>query len=124
MESTKQKPIKAKPHFYACCLHPLQEIARAMGYNLMAHGSMDRDFDLVAVPWIDNPEPRIEVVKAMDRYLRGFCIENAEDFRSYTYGLLPGGRHSYVINLNRGGPFNNYTDEYYYLDISFTPLPL
>jgi hypothetical protein len=39
----------------------------------------------------------------------------------YMYSRLPGGRSSYVINLNRGGQFNGYLDEQYYLDISITP---
>jgi hypothetical protein len=39
------------------------------------------------------------------------------------YSVLPGGRHSFVINLNRGGRWNQYLDEQWYIDISFTPLP-
>ncbi len=31
------KPIKAKPQFYACCLQPLQQIAKEMGYNLIVN---------------------------------------------------------------------------------------
>ena len=117
------KPIKAKPHFYAVCLQPLQEIAKSMGYNLLVHGSMNRDMDLIAVPWIDNPHPEKELIKAFDMYLRGVCYDDGCEERGYMYSVLPGGRKSYVINLNRGGNWNNYTDEQYYLDISITPIP-
>jgi hypothetical protein len=40
------------------------------------------------------------------------------------YSVLPGGRANYVINLNRGGRWNQYLDEQWYIDISFTPLPV
>ena len=40
------------------------------------------------------------------------------------YTTLPGGRHSYVIHLNRGdkhGEWVRFEDKEYYLDISVTP---
>ena len=37
---------------YAAALYPdLAEIAREHGYALAVHGSLARDFDLIAVPW-------------------------------------------------------------------------
>lgn len=121
-----RKPIKAKPQFYAVCLQPLQEIAREMGYNLIIHGSMSRDMDLVAIPWVDKPEPELKLIQSFDRYLRHtyfVAADEGEIPNAYIFSVLPGGRRSYVINLNRGGGWNNYTDEQYYLDISITPLP-
>lgn len=112
------KPVKAKPHFYSCCLQPMQEIARDLGYNLLVHGSMNRDLDLIAVPWIDEPKTHLELIQAFDNYLRGFCFNDVEH---YMPSPLPGGRSSYVINLNRGGKYNGYEDAQYYLDISITP---
>lgn len=116
-----QKPVKAKPVFYSVCYEPLKVIAKEMGYNLLINGSLNRDMDLVAIAWVDDPSPMIDVVKAFDKYLRGiqFTDESAES--GYLYSVLPGGRHAYVINLNRGGKWNNYLDEQWYLDISFTP---
>jgi hypothetical protein len=58
-----EKPIKAKPHFYAVCLPGLQEIARNLGYNLVVHGSMNRDLDLIAIPWIDEPKEHLELLE-------------------------------------------------------------
>lgn len=118
------KPIKTKPVFYACCLQPLQQIAKEMGYNLIVHGSMNRDLDLVAIPWIDDPKPEVELIKAFDIYLRGVCYAEGSEERGYLFSVLPGGRRNYVINLNRGGRWNQYLDEQYYLDISITPLQL
>lgn len=32
-------------------IRPLRERARALGYALAVHGSLERDIDLIAVPW-------------------------------------------------------------------------
>lgn len=34
-------------------IRPLRERAKALGYALAVHGSLERDIDLVAVPWTD-----------------------------------------------------------------------
>jgi hypothetical protein len=114
------KPLKVKPQFYSVCLEPMQQIARDMGYNLIIHGSVNRDMDLVAIAWTDNPKPRIELIHAFCDFLG---VEKFTNPDAYLYTKLPGGRDSYVINLNRGSKHNNYQDAQYYLDISFTPLP-
>lgn len=118
-----KKPIKAKPHFYAHCYMGLIVVARRYGYNLLLHGSLDRDFDLVAVPWVDKPKSHIKLLHAFCKYL-GVPIEeiSSSNPKPYLGSQLPGGRMSYVINLNRGGKFNGYTDEQWYLDISITPM--
>lgn len=117
------KPIKAKPVFYATCYETLKAIAKDMGYNLLINGSLNRDMDLVAIPWIDEPMPMIDVVIKFDEYLRGTHYQKESAEQGYMYSVLQGGRHNYIINLNRGGKWNNYLDEQWYLDISFTPLP-
>lgn len=116
-EQKPVKPIKPKPHFYAACLSSLQPIARELGYNLLIHGSMDRDMDLVAVPWVDDPKPELELIRAFDQCLRGLTSTG-----NYDHSMMPGGRSNYIIQLNRGMKWNNYLDEQWYLDISITPL--
>jgi hypothetical protein len=48
-----------KPNFgpvYAAAMYPgLAAIFQKHGYALAVHGSLARDFDLVAIPWIENP---------------------------------------------------------------------
>lgn len=116
-----KKPIKAKPMFYACCLLDMQKIARDLGYNLVIHGSMDRDMDLVAIPWSETPSTHYELLIELDLYLRGVNYTKESFEQGYMYSKLPGGRSSYVLNINRGGKYNNYTDEQWYVDISITP---
>ncbi len=39
-------------------LYPdLANIAKSHGYALAVHGSVNRDFDLIAVPWVEEPAP-------------------------------------------------------------------
>ena len=53
--------------FY-CAIYPgLAELCRGYGYALAIHGSMARDFDLIAIPWVENPAPSWVVVKQIMR---------------------------------------------------------
>jgi len=107
---------------YALFYERLKFIAKEYGYNLVLHGSMDRDLDLVAIPWVNEPQDRFLMIQDFDRYLRGQYGERPEN---YSHSVLPGGRDSYVITLNRGdksGEWQRFADEEYYLDISITPL--
>ena len=50
--------------YYTEILRPLRKQARSMGYALAVHGSMARDLDLVAVPWVESAADPIELVEA------------------------------------------------------------
>jgi hypothetical protein len=50
-----EKPIHVKPNFYSYCYESLKDIAKNHGYNLLIHGSMNRDLDLIAVAWVNDP---------------------------------------------------------------------
>lgn len=50
MQAANYAPI------YAACLYPeLAESFRVKGWALAVHGSLARDFDLVAIPWHHDP---------------------------------------------------------------------
>jgi hypothetical protein len=112
------KPIHAKPSLYAYYFYELKEIAKEFGYNLVLHGSLNRDLDLIAIPWINEPKDDFLMIQAFEKHLTGVYSEQKEH---YMFSILPANRKSYVINLNRGGKWNNYLDEQYYIDISVTP---
>jgi hypothetical protein len=67
---------KPKPSYapvYAAALYPeLAVIAREHGYALAVHGSLQRDLDLIAVPWVENPKTSRELVAAI---LANFCVK-------------------------------------------------
>lgn len=49
---------------YAAALYPeLARIFQKHGYALAVHGSLRRDFDLIAVPWVEKPSTHHEVIK-------------------------------------------------------------
>jgi hypothetical protein len=56
---------KPKPGFAPlyCGMYPgLAEEVRKFGYALAIHGSLRNDFDLIAIPWVENPSAPAEVV--------------------------------------------------------------
>jgi hypothetical protein len=120
-----EKPIHARPSLYAYYFQILKEIAQDHGYNLVLHGSLNRDMDLIAIPWQQTIKPYHEM---MDKFMEVLGGRYLQDSESITYH----GRIHYVINLNRGeyqyfgkddkDPFPPYHDPQYYIDISIMPV--
>jgi hypothetical protein len=69
-------PAQIKPNYspiYAAALYPdLAAICISHGYALAAHGSLARDFDLIAVPWASQTSPP-ELV--LDEITETFAIQ-------------------------------------------------
>ena len=54
---------------YAAALYPkLAKIFQKHGYALAVHGSLSRDFDLIAVPWAEKLSPPNEVLKEITEH--------------------------------------------------------
>lgn len=90
---------------YAVALYPeLAKIFQKHGYALAVHGSLARDFDLIAVPWGEKVSSPDEVLKAITS---GYVIHvvGEPDTRNY-------GRVAYLISVG----FGECT-----LDLSFFP---
>ena len=84
---------------------------------------MNRDLDLVAVPWVDQPKDEQEMIKEFQMYLTG--MHNLKPDGTVDFQILPGNRHAFDIQLNRGdrhGEWVRFADEQYYLDISVVQL--
>lgn len=62
------KPANNAP-FFACLYAGLCDIARQHGYALAVHGTMARDFDLVAIPWTDAAVSDKELVAALQQHV-------------------------------------------------------
>ena len=99
------KPKPSHAPIYAACVYPeLAEFFRRCGYALAVHGSMQRDFDLIAVPWVNRPTPPEKVIQS---------IMETWDFRVIgDAGEKPHGRRVWTLSLS-GACF---------LDLSFTAL--
>jgi len=112
-----------KPGLYAMFYEQLKDIAEEYGYNLLIHGSLNRDLDLLAVPWVNNPKDEQLMIKEFQAYLTGHTLTDPTGI--VPFSILPGNRHGYVIDLNRAnrhGEWVRFEDSQYYLDISVTQL--
>lgn len=113
----RDKPIYAKPSLYAYYFLELKEIAIKYGYNLVLHGSLNRDLDLIAIPWQKEIKPHEDMIQEFAEYLGGYILIQDGEISAPFYH----GRIIYVINIRRGEKSNDYQDPQYYLDISVTP---
>lgn len=73
------KPIKPSftnpaPAMYCLLYGALKEKALELGYALAVHGSLQRDFDLLAVPWIEEAVDAATLVEALRTVCGGFII--------------------------------------------------
>jgi hypothetical protein len=128
--SNIQKPIHAKPSLYAFYFEALKEIAVKYGYNLVLHGSMNRDLDLVAIPWQEEVksheemiEEFIEAIGGKLMFANGIERAHAPDQDWPKYKVTHHGRMQYVINVNRECKMidGDWVDPQYYIDISVIP---
>ena len=118
-----EKPVHVKPNFYALMFEPLKEIALKYGYNLVLHGSLNRDFDLIAIPWQES-------LGNVEEMMIEFCDYVGGKINDDPLKDAPHGRKWYVIDIFRGGYFEGdgftkvkyFKDPQYYLDISITPV--
>lgn len=59
---------------YAQLLPSIKAAAKELGYALAIHGSMNRDLDLLAVPWVEDAAEPVELVKAINEAVGGFVL--------------------------------------------------
>jgi hypothetical protein len=72
--------------FFRSRLPAIREAARACGYAIGVHGSERRDFDLIAVPWVDAYSTPDELATAIMRAACGFTMA------AYRWENKPNGR--------------------------------
>jgi len=69
------------------------------GYALAVHGSMVRDMDMIAVPWVDDVKPYEEMVLKMCEAMGGFMQDQDNNGKEQK----PHGRMAYTIHVGGGG---------------------
>lgn len=96
--------------WYALMFEKLDRIALRHGYALALHGSMARDLDLVAIPWVEDADDPDKLIEAFVRYV----VDKSDVHISQPKPVKkPHGQMSYVIPIGFGGN--------YYLDVSIIP---
>lgn len=89
----KPQPSYA-PVYAAACYPDLVRIAREHGYALAVHGSLQRDFDIIAIPWA-------EVVTTHEALIASICEQTA--FREVGQPeSKPHGRVAYTLSIGFG----------------------
>src|SRR5689334_21839458 len=110
-------PSPARAAAYVALYPMLQQIAKRHGYALAVHGSLHRDFDLIAVPWVVEASEPLTLIKAFKEATR--TVFTHEDFdhiepeRHIT--KKPHGRLAYSLHVTNSGMYGGY------LDISVMP---
>ena len=78
------KPASNAP-VYAALYKDFAELARKHGYALAIHGSLQRDFDVIAIPWVENPSEPINVIKEL---CSTFAVESVSGPCSKLHGRI------------------------------------
>lgn len=83
--------------YYLGLLDDIRACARGLGYAVGLHGTMQRDFDLIACPWSEDARPAEELVTAIASLVGGDVhLPHVEE--------KPHGRRAWLIRLNNDVP--------------------
>ena len=110
------KPI-SRAVAYISIIPVIQECARRCGYSIGVHGSLERDLDLIAVPWIEEAESAEQLVMHILSTLYGAtlpmssCNSEGVNNRRDQSVKKPHGRIGWSIMLDNGC----------YIDLSIMP---
>ena len=92
------------PMAYILLLPKIIKVAREYGYTIALHGSLQRDFDLVAIPWTEEAVSQDALYEVILKTVNGCTDKNPT--------IKPHGRKAYTILLGHE----------YYIDLSIMPL--
>lgn len=105
-EKTRRELLKhATPLCYVTLLPRIIEVGRELGYAICVHGSLVRDFDLVAVPWTDEAASDEGLLSAVMQVVGGHFVDGGrfvggkwETVIGSEPGLKPHGRKAWTIH--------------------------
>lgn len=87
---------KVRPIAYVCHLPRITAKAREFGYAIAVHGSLQKDMDLIAVPWSESATDEDTLLQAICECAGGFMLEHEKGCNK------PHGRRAWVIHLGAG----------------------
>jgi hypothetical protein len=110
-------PSPARAAAYVAIYPMLQQIAKRHGYALAVHGSLHRDLDLIAVPWIEEASDPLTLIRAIKKATRTVTHHEETDHLSKDCApnQKPHGRIAYSLHVTNSGMYGGY------LDISVMP---
>ena len=101
---------KALPAAYASLYPVLVATARRNGYALAIHGSVRRDFDLIAIPWVEDPSTAHQLVDAITKKIGAWRMSGR---KGRDPSKKPHGRLTWQLHLE---------NPHMYLDFSVMPV--
>lgn len=97
MKEASEVRTEGRAVFYAMFWNEFRRTAIDCGYALALHGSMESDMDLIAVPWVDEPQPVETLVSRLSDCL-GQTIWKDHHFKNA--GAKPHGRQVYTLRIH------------------------
>jgi len=85
---------------YTELLPAIRDVAKQHGYAIAVHGSLRRDFDLIAVPWVDDISDEETLLFAIMDTIK--LNKSWKDHALNTLEKKPRGRTAYQIMLGAG----------------------
>lgn len=106
------KPAPGPAAVYVTLYADLVRVAREHGYALAPHGSIIRDFDLIAVPWTPEATDALTLIKALKAVTGGVSARTDMDeyFPDCDPTPKPHGRVAYSIHFTEKGAQGPYLD--------------
>ncbi len=104
------KSKRDRKKLYLSLLPTIRRIAKNSGYAIGVHGSMTRDFDIIAVRWSKKSVSAETLAYRMHRGISKYSLDR-KALRTQAQNK-PCGRKSYVLILGHGGA---------YIDLSIAP---
>lgn len=95
---------------YPSAISAARGAAKPLGYAIGLHGSMQRDLDLIAVPWVNNAADAYALARAIEHATGGY-IPDTDGAGNALPVHRPHGRLGWVIHLGKG----------LYIDLSVMP---
>lgn len=130
----EKKPIHAKPSLYSFWFEVIKTIGLRYGYNIVLHGSMNRDLDLIAIAWEETIGDIEKLIDEIAKTIGGEILmqnRSVDNVIGDRFVKMPHGRITYIININRDfemkfnglvSEIKDYADPQYYIDISVLPV--
>lgn len=84
---------------FAILIDPIRSMAKQLGYAITVHGSLRRDIDLVAVPWVEEAVEADILVKALVHLVKAFTGEAWGHVDADCPSEKPHGRQAWSIHF-------------------------
>lgn len=90
--------------WYALIYKDLDRIAQRRGWNLALHGSMDRDLDVILIPWVEDADPVDKVIDDFRIFIEGKANARSKERATRKRGFEPktGLAHYHVTEKPHG----------------------